>query len=82
MSCPICLLQTKGKFQIKLPCKHVMCLTCFMKLNKDSCPMCRSTFIEKLPNYLRDYFSHIIGESKVVHSSAPNLEDEYEFPPL
>ena len=53
-----------------------------MKLNKDSCPMCRSTFIEKLPNYLRDFFANIIGESTFVHSSAPNLEDEHEFPPL
>jgi hypothetical protein len=82
MVCPICLIDPKGKFQIKFLCKHVLCLSCFLKLKKDSCPMCRSKFIDKLPNYLREYFTAIIGEVQQPRRSAPNIGDEYEFPPL
>jgi Zinc finger, C3HC4 type (RING finger) len=53
-SCPICLNVYKdiisfgGAFdeagtQIKLACEHVLCMTCYAKLTKEICPICRQS---------------------------------------
>ena len=44
--CIICYttVDTKSSSWKVLPCKHKLCRSCFLKLDKTQCPMCRKTF--------------------------------------
>lgn len=52
-SCPICLTNFEEKTKIKLlPCQHGFhskCITPWIAEHSDSCPICRQTIMDKLP---------------------------------
>ena len=87
MDCPICLTKATGKFKIKTPCKHALCLRCFLKLKNTICPLCRFDFKDKLPGPLKLHFKNKEELEKIniptasIYNSV-DLNDEHEFPPL
>ena len=85
MDCPICLTNVEGEFKIKTPCKHALCLKCFMKLKTPICPLCRYNFKDKLPITIKEHFKTKEDLERInipVISNLVDLNDEYEFPPL
>jgi len=41
--CPICMdALDKSKGLVDTPCGHKFCLTCYVRVDKPSCPMCRA----------------------------------------
>lgn len=81
-SCFICFESTKNEFTITTPCKHTLCLRCFLKLKKTECPMCRKDFINKLPIMLDNHFDNKKKIENVGLQSYYDLQDNYDFPPL
>jgi len=43
--CPICFQQVSENKEKKLPCTHTLCYSCYIRLDKTICPLCRSGFI-------------------------------------
>tara|TARA_Y100000385_G_scaffold258918_1_gene287295 strand:+ start:1804 stop:2265 length:462 start_codon:yes stop_codon:yes gene_type:complete len=43
--CPICYQQVTEDSNKKLPCSHTLCYSCYLRLDKTICPLCRSAFI-------------------------------------
>ena len=77
-NCIICL---DNKWLTKTPCKHTICVGCIFRLEKDECPMCRRTLLDKFPKIIIKYLK-INKEKDVKKSSNLNLFDESDFPPL
>merc|ERR1711871_669861 len=54
--------QKPDKVKKSLPCKHVLCESCYLRLDKTTCPFCRNTFvysttdIKKRNNLKLDYY--------------------------
>ena len=62
--CCICY-EESNSFKIKTNCKHDICMSCILKMNKQECPMCREPFpnkitclLDKNPEYANVYSSH------------------------
>ena len=47
LECPICLDSLKNTFMITTPCNHSFCMQCFIKIDNDTCPMCRKPLFTK-----------------------------------
>ena len=43
--CPICYKQVTDDTKKELLCSHTLCYSCFLRLDKTICPLCRSAFI-------------------------------------
>jgi len=61
--CCICY-EENNSFKIKTNCKHDICMSCILKMNKKDCPMCREPFpkeitclLNKEPEYAKVYSS-------------------------
>ena len=39
--CPICFIELDNIFSVNTPCKHTLCLECFVQLQDNTCPICR-----------------------------------------
>ena len=39
--CPICFIELNNIFSVNTPCKHTLCLECFVQLKDNTCPICR-----------------------------------------
>ena len=50
MECPICLECEEERCRLYFPCKHHMCLDCFVRLAKLECPMCRFNLAKSVPS--------------------------------
>lgn len=74
MHCPICLENINKKFIIKTPCKHEICLGCFINLQTKICPLCRKDYSKELPDFFKAHFT----EDKI----KLNIFDISDFPPL
>ncbi len=70
--CMVCLEQM---WLTKTPCKHVICIGCLVKLQKDECPYCRNKLFAYLPKCLQE----IAGMKKRNGLNLNNLDD---FPSL
>ena len=70
--CCVCL---EGKWLITTPCHHLICLGCLIKLQKDSCPICRANLKDKLPEDVKNFFG-IKSQNRL------NIYDNNEFPEL
>ena len=57
-TCPVCLEGLVGKDPVKIPCSHVICLTCISEWTSQerSCPMCK----RQIPEDFRIQSSKII----------------------
>ena len=48
--CPVCL---EGVDMLSLPCRHVLCFSCYSQLRTQNCPVCRAeivqSFVRRLP---------------------------------
>ena len=57
-TCPVCLEGLLGKDPVKIPCSHVICLTCISEWTSQerSCPMCK----RQIPEDFRIQSSKII----------------------
>lgn len=56
MECPICFDDACDKIFVRLPCAsmgHFLCMQCFIHLQTRNCPLCRSSFDNKIP-FIRD----------------------------
>jgi hypothetical protein len=82
MDCPICLNKMENKFIITTPCKHKYCLKCLLKMKNTICAICRYDYYEKLPKFLKSYFSNKKEIQAINIRTIPDLNDQYEFPPL
>ena len=49
--CCICY-EENNSFKIKTNCKHDICMSCILKMNKTECPMCREPFPEEITKSL------------------------------
>jgi len=49
--CCICY-EENNSFKIKTNCKHDICMSCILNMNKTECPMCREPFPEEITNAL------------------------------
>ena len=65
--CCICY-EEGNSFKIKTNCKHDICMSCILKINKKDCPMCREPFppeitglLNKEPEYTKIYSSQPAG---------------------
>jgi hypothetical protein len=50
--CPVCLESLSEKISIRIPCSergHVLCMKCFIHIEKKECPLCRTNFEKYLP---------------------------------
>ena len=45
--CCICY-EENNSFKIKTNCKHDICMSCLLKMNKKDCPMCREPFPKEI----------------------------------
>ena len=70
--CIVCFGQA---WLTKTPCKHVICIACLAKLQKDECPYCRNKLYAYLPNCLK-------GVVSMKKRNNLNLNDLEEFPSL
>ena len=52
-NCNICFENYKTRVKCILPCSHVLCLNCILKLVKHECHICRSPYSNILPASLR-----------------------------
>ena len=82
MECAICLSKMEKMFSIKTPCEHEFCLKCFLKCNNTICPLCRKDYFKKLPSVLKCHFTNKEKIAAINLRSVPDLNDDYEFPPL
>ncbi len=73
LECPICLDSLKNTFIITTPCNHSFCMLCFIKMDNDTCPMCRKPFI---------YKKNVTAKDISIKFKAKNIINEYDFPPL
>lgn len=74
--CMVCL-DTEWLTETK--CKHIICIECLFKLEKDECPMCRREIKETLPKSLQCY---LYFAPKPIKKSTLDFTDLDEFPPL
>jgi len=65
--CCICY-EENNSFKIKTNCKHDICMSCILKMNKKDCPMCREPFpkeitclLNKEPEYAKVFSSQPRG---------------------
>ena len=70
--CMVCLEKI---WLTKTPCKHVICIDCLVKLQKDECPYCRGKLFAYLPKCLQE----IAAMKKRRGLNLNNLDD---FPSL
>ncbi len=49
--CCICY-EENNSFKLKTNCKHDICMSCILKINKKECPMCREPFPEEITKLL------------------------------
>ena len=73
--CPVCFGEdwlTKSK------CNHLICISCLLSLQKNSCPTCRRPLYNTLPNGLK----YIVKMSSNKKKNQLNIEDLSEFPEL
>ena len=49
--CCICY-EENNSFKIRTNCKHDICMSCILKMNKTECPMCREPFPEEITKLL------------------------------
>ena len=45
--CCICY-EENNSFKIRTNCKHDICMSCILKMNKKDCPMCREPFPKEI----------------------------------
>lgn len=74
--CPICF----GTYWVvRTPCKHLLCLTCLIKLRKDECPTCRKKLYHLLPIEIQ----RIITMSNLNEKTGElNINNHQDFPEL
>ena len=69
--CCICY-EENNSFKVKTNCKHDICMSCILKINKKECPMCREPFPEGITNLLNKD-----PEYAKVYSSSPQGIDNW-----
>ena len=52
-SCPVCYEDLDGRITTVLPCRHALCLDCFVKLRGYACILCRDDFEGAVPEALK-----------------------------
>ena len=73
--CGICF---ENNWILKTPCKHIICLECLLKLQKDECPYCRKLLFNKLPLAIQQIININYSKKK----KGLNINDYIEFPSL
>jgi len=69
--CCICY-EENNSFKVKTNCKHDICMSCILKMNKKDCPMCREPFPEEITSLLNKE-----PEYAKVYSSSPQGLDSW-----
>ena len=69
--CCICY-EENNSFKVKTNCKHDICMSCILKINKKECPMCREPFPEEITSLLNKD-----PEYAKVYSSSPQGLDSW-----
>ena len=70
MECCICLENLKELIKIVTPCRHEMCIHCFIALTDYKCPLCRF--------YLKKY----IPDKLLKKQPEYDIQDADQFPSL
>lgn len=84
MECPICLENTKNKFIVKTPCKHVFCMECVLQFTNTICPLCRTNNELQIPTKLLNIIkkNDKLNQFKNLSTHTPNIHNLNDFPPL
>ena len=70
MECCVCLEPLDKMIKVVTPCKHELCIKCFIELIDPLCPLCR--------NNLKPYIPHALVKT----TKAFNIDDPDDFPTL
>lgn len=66
MECDICF-DIKNNIK-QLPCKHELCMDCYIKLYTKKCPFCRQIFIYSTKTIKKDNYYDIISDNFIIYS--------------
>ena len=75
MECCICYETPKPNTCIfTTSCNHVLCLSCLIKINKDTCPYCRQE-LKDIPEEIKKLLKNNKPHSKYVHLIDERLQN-------